>query len=40
VTGIPSIIPEDVRAKNAVAWIPAPYKSLLTQDFTKNVLLK
>ncbi len=40
VTGIPSIIPEEVRAKNGVAWIPAPYKSLLTQDFTKNVLLK
>jgi len=32
--------PEEVRAKNGVAWIPAPYKSLLTQDFTKNVLLK
>jgi putative spermidine/putrescine transport system substrate-binding protein len=39
VTGIPSIIPEDVRASNGVAWIPAPYKSLLGQEFTKNVLL-
>jgi putative spermidine/putrescine transport system substrate-binding protein len=40
VTGIPSIIPEDVRAKNAVPWMPAPYKALYTGDYTKNVLLQ
>ncbi len=39
-TSIPSIISESDRAQNAVAWIPAPYKTLLQQDFTKNVLLK
>jgi putative spermidine/putrescine transport system substrate-binding protein len=39
VTGIPSIIPEDVRAKG-VPWLPAPYKSQFTADFTKNVLLQ
>ncbi|MEA2605675.1 MAG: putative spermidine/putrescine transport system substrate-binding protein [Chloroflexota bacterium] len=39
VTGIPSIIPEDVRAANGVAWIPAPYKSQLAKDFTSKVLL-
>ena len=40
VTGIPSIIAEDVRAKNGVPWMPAPYKSQFTGDFTKNVLLQ
>ena len=39
ITGIPSIIPEDVRAKNGVAWIPAPYKTVLAKDFTSKVLL-
>jgi putative spermidine/putrescine transport system substrate-binding protein len=39
VTGIPSIIPEDVRAQNGVRWMPAPYKALFTGDYTKNVLL-
>lgn len=38
-TGIPSIIPDDIRTKNGVAWVPAPYKALLQKDFTKNVLL-
>ena len=40
VTGIPSIIPEDVRASNGVRWMPAPYKALFTGDYTKNVLLQ
>jgi len=40
VTGIPTIIPEDMRAANGVPWMPAPYKSLFTGDYTKNVLLQ
>ena len=39
-TSIPSIISESDRAQNGVAWIPAPYKTQLAQDYTKNVLLK
>lgn len=39
-TTIPSIVSEEDRAQNSVAWIPAPYKALMQQEYTKNVLLK
>lgn len=36
----PSLIPEADRQSNAVPWVPAAYKQLFTEEFTKNVLLK
>jgi putative spermidine/putrescine transport system substrate-binding protein len=40
ITEIPSIVPENDRASNSVAWLPAPYKKLLQEEFTKQVLLQ
>jgi putative spermidine/putrescine transport system substrate-binding protein len=40
ITDLPSLIPEDQRLNFGMPWIPAAYKALFTEDFTKNVLLQ
>jgi putative spermidine/putrescine transport system substrate-binding protein len=37
---VSTILSEGDRANNATAWLPAPYKTALSQDYTENVLLK
>jgi putative spermidine/putrescine transport system substrate-binding protein len=40
ITDLPSLIPEDQRLNFGQPWIPAAYKALFTEDFTKHVLLQ
>ncbi|MFA6784195.1 MAG: extracellular solute-binding protein [Sphaerochaeta sp.] len=35
-----TLLTEEDRAKNALAWFPAPYKTLMISEFVKNVLMK
>ncbi len=35
-----TLLTEEDRAKNALDWFPAPYKTLMIEDFVKNVLMK
>ena len=35
-----TLLTEEDRAKNALAWFPAPYKSHMISEFVKNVLMK
>lgn len=35
-----TLLTESDRAKNALAWFPAPYKTLMISEFVKNVLMK
>jgi putative spermidine/putrescine transport system substrate-binding protein len=39
ISDLPTVLPEDQR-KNGTTWVPAAYKLLIKEDFTKNVLLK
>lgn len=35
-----TLLTEEDRANNAIAWFPAPYKSFMISEFVKNVLMK
>jgi len=35
-----TLLTEEDRANNAIAWFPAPYKGHMISEFVKNVLMK
>lgn len=40
ITDVKQLIPEEQRQKYGTAWVPAPYKKLFSEDFTKQVLIR
>lgn len=40
ITDIQQIVAEEDRQKSGTTWVPAPYKKLFSEDFTKQVLIR
>lgn len=40
ITKIQQLVPEEQRQKYGTAWVPAPYKKLFSEEFTKQVLIR